>query len=50
MKGIRFEAATSIQETLTREIKVIREVAFSRALNPLYEQRKCTEVGGDYIE
>jgi hypothetical protein len=50
MKRTRFEAASLIQETLMREIKVIQEEAFSRALNPLSEQRKCTEVDGDYIE
>jgi histone-lysine N-methyltransferase SETMAR len=37
MKGMRFKAASSIQQTVTRKLKVIWEGAFSHALNLLYE-------------
>jgi histone-lysine N-methyltransferase SETMAR len=51
MKGTRFEAASSIQQTVTRELKAIREGAFSRAFDSLYERcKRCAEAGGDYIE
>jgi hypothetical protein len=51
MKGMRLEAVSSIQQTVTRDLKVIWEEAFSGALDLLYEQYKhCAEVGGDYIE
>jgi hypothetical protein len=51
MKGARFEAVSSIQQTVTRELKAIWEEAFSRAFDSLYEKCKsCVEAGGDYIE
>jgi hypothetical protein len=51
MKGTRFEAVSSVQQTVTRELKAIREEAFSRALDSLYERCKlCAEAGGDYTE
>jgi transposase len=51
MKGTRFEAVSSIQQTVTRELKAIGEEAFSRAFDSLYERCKyCEEAGGDYIE
>jgi transposase len=37
MKGTRFEGVPLIQETLTRELKVIWEEALSRAFDSLYE-------------
>jgi hypothetical protein len=36
-KGTRFEAVPSIQQTVTRELKAIREDVFSRASDSLYE-------------
>jgi histone-lysine N-methyltransferase SETMAR len=46
MKGTRFEAVSSIQQTVTRELKVIQEEAFSRAFDSLYERHKpCVEAG-----
>jgi hypothetical protein len=51
MNGTRFEAVSSIQQPVTKELKAIREEAFSRAFDLLYEQCKhCAEAGGDYIE
>jgi cation transport regulator ChaB len=51
VKGKRFQADSSIQQTVTRELKAIREEAFSRALNSLYEQyKRCAEASGDDIE
>jgi hypothetical protein len=51
MNGTRFEAISSIQQTVTRKLKAMREEAFSRALDSLYERWKhCTEAGGDYVE
>jgi hypothetical protein len=51
MKGTRFEAVSSIQQTVMREVKAIREEAFSWAFNSLYEQCKHrAEAGGDYIK
>jgi hypothetical protein len=44
MKLTRFEAVSPIQQTVTRELKAIREEAFSQALDSLYEPRKrCAE-------
>jgi hypothetical protein len=40
MEGMRFKAVSSIQQTVTRELKAIREEAFSRAFDSLYEQCK----------
>jgi hypothetical protein len=37
MKGMRFEAVSLIQQTATRELQMIWEEAFSRALDSLYE-------------
>jgi hypothetical protein len=51
MKGTGFEAVTSIQQTVTRELKAIREEAFTGAFDSLYEQcKRCEEAGGNYIE
>jgi hypothetical protein len=51
MKGTRFEAVSSIQQTVTRELKAMRDEAFSRASDSLYERcKRCAEAGGDYIE
>jgi hypothetical protein len=51
MKRTGFEAVSSIQQTVTRELKPIREEAFTRAFDSLYERCKpCAEAGGDYIE
>jgi hypothetical protein len=51
MKGTRFEAVSSIQQTVTRELKAIQEEDFSRALDALYERCECcAEAGGDYTE
>jgi hypothetical protein len=48
MKVTRFEAVSSIQQTVTRELKAIREEAFSWAFHSLYE--RCAEAAGAYIE
>jgi hypothetical protein len=46
MKGMRFEAVSMIQQTVTRELKAIKEQAFSQAFDSLYEQCICcAEVG-----
>jgi hypothetical protein len=51
MKGTRFEAVLSIQQTVTRELKAIREEAFSREFDSLYERfKRCKETGEDYVE
>jgi hypothetical protein len=51
MKGTRVDTVSSIQQTMTRELKAIREEAFSWAFDSLYEQcKRCVEGGGDYIE
>jgi hypothetical protein len=51
MKGMRFEAVSSIQQTVMRELKAIREEVFSQALDSLYVQcKRSTESGGDYSE
>jgi hypothetical protein len=51
MKGTRLEAVSWTQQTISRELKAIREEALSRALDSLYERCKlCAEAGGDYIE
>jgi hypothetical protein len=51
MKGTRFEAVSSIQQTVTRELKAIREEAFSRSFDSLYERcKRREESGGDYID
>jgi hypothetical protein len=51
MTGVRFEAVSSMQQTVTRELKDILEESFSRAFDSLYERCKlCAEAGGDYIE
>jgi hypothetical protein len=51
MKWTRFEAVSSIQQTVTRELKVMREEAVSRTLDLLYERcKRCAEADGDYIE
>jgi hypothetical protein len=46
MKGTRFKAVSSIQQTVTRELKAIWEESFSQPFDLLYEQTKCyVEVG-----
>jgi hypothetical protein len=51
MKGTRFEAVSSIQQTVTRELKAIREEAFSRVFDSLYERCECCgEAGGNNNE
>jgi hypothetical protein len=51
MKGTKFEAVSSIKQTLTRELKAIREEAFSLEFDSLYERcKRCAEAGWDYIE
>jgi hypothetical protein len=50
MKGTIFEAVSSIKQTVTREVKAIREQAFSLSFDSLYESWKRAEAGGDYIE
>jgi hypothetical protein len=43
MKGARFEAVASIQQTVT---KALREEAVSRAFDLLYERcKRCAEAG-----
>jgi hypothetical protein len=50
MKGVRFEAVSSIQQTVTRELKAIREEAFSRAFYSSYERcKRCAEAGGTIL-
>jgi hypothetical protein len=39
-EGARFQAVSSIQQTVTGELKAIREEAFSRAFDSLYERCK----------
>jgi hypothetical protein len=51
MNGTRFEAVSSIQQPVTKELKAIREEAFSREFDSLCERCKlCAEADGDYIE
>jgi hypothetical protein len=40
MKGTKFKAVSSIKQTVTRELKAMREEAFSQAFYSLHEQRK----------
>jgi hypothetical protein len=50
MNGTRFEAVSSIQQTVMRELKTAWEWAFSQAFNSLYGRyRHCDEVGWYYI-
>jgi hypothetical protein len=49
-KWTGFEAVSSIQQTVTRELKAIWEEAFSQAFDLLYEQCKhCAEAGRDIL-
>jgi hypothetical protein len=51
MKGMRFKAVSSIQQTVMRELKAIREEVFSRAFDSFYELCKhSAESGRDYTE
>jgi hypothetical protein len=51
MKGTKSEAVSSIQPTVSRELKAIREEAFSRALDLLYERCKgYEEAGSDCVQ
>jgi hypothetical protein len=48
---MRFKALSTIQQTVMRELKAIREGVFSQAFDSLYELDKCcAEAGRDYIE
>jgi hypothetical protein len=51
MKDMKFEAVSSVQQSMIRELKMIRQEAFSQALESLYERYKsCAEADGDCIE
>jgi hypothetical protein len=51
MKGTRFEAVSSIQQTVTRELKEMQEEVFSLVFNSFYEQcEHCAKAGGKLIE
>jgi hypothetical protein len=50
MKGTRFEALSSVQQTVTKELEEKVDEAFSRAFDSLYERCKRAEVGENYIE
>jgi hypothetical protein len=51
MKWARFQAVSSIQQTVARGLKAVREEAFPRAFDSLYEWcERYAEAGGDYIE
>jgi hypothetical protein len=51
MSRTKFKAVSSIQQTVTRELKAVREEACSRAFDSLYERcPRCAEGGGAYIE
>jgi hypothetical protein len=41
MKRTKVEAVSSIQQTVLKEMKAIREEAFSRAFDSLYEYERC---------
>jgi hypothetical protein len=46
IKGMRFEAVSLIQQIVARELKTIREEAFSRAFDSMYERcKRCAEAG-----
>jgi hypothetical protein len=50
MKGTRFEAVPSTQQTLTRELKAVGEELFSGAFDSLYEWCYCyAEASEEYI-
>jgi hypothetical protein len=51
MKGTRFEAVSSIQQIVTKELKAIIEELFSRSFDSLCERYEgCVEAGGNFIE
>jgi hypothetical protein len=51
MKGTRFKTVSSIQQTMTGELKAIREEAFSGAFDTLHERcKRCAESGGNCTE
>jgi hypothetical protein len=51
MKGTRFEAVSSIQQTVTRKPKPIQADAFSWVFDPLYGRcKRRAESGRDYTE
>jgi hypothetical protein len=50
MTRTTFEAVSLIQQTVKKELKAIREEAFSRVFDLLYELCKRAEASGDYIE
>jgi hypothetical protein len=51
MKGTRFEVVSSLQQTVARELKAVREEAFSLAFDSLYERcERYAEAGGDNTE
>jgi hypothetical protein len=47
MKRTRFEVVSSIQQTATRELKAIREEAFSRIFDSLHE--RCKRCAGTIL-
>jgi hypothetical protein len=50
MKGTKFEAVSSIQQIVTRELKAIWEEAFSRSFYSLYKRCKfCVEAGFNMV-
>jgi hypothetical protein len=51
MKGMRFDAVSSLHLTVMTQLKVIREEASSWAFNLLYAcYRHCAKTGGDCIK
>jgi hypothetical protein len=51
VKGKVFEAVSSFQQTVTRQLKPIQEEAFCEAFDSLHERCKlCSEAAGVYVE
>jgi hypothetical protein len=51
VKLTRFKAVSSIQQSVTRELKAIGGERVSRAFDSLYERyKRWAEAGGNYIE
>jgi hypothetical protein len=47
MNGTKFGAVSSIQQTVTRNLKAILEETFSVSFDSLYERcKRCAEAGG----
>jgi hypothetical protein len=50
MKGMRFDAVSSIQQIVTGELQALREEAFSRAFDSLYKRcNRCAEAEGGTV-